>query len=380
MRNSIKCIVGLALLGWAMPASAQIVVEKVEKEISEKDKVSPKTEQSLKNFDYKVSEVAVGIQNITVKEKQDLRIKVDSVNNLFEQSVITEDLANELKNKYAKETANAIEVQVAKWQDSLTTLVQGRVNFAMKNSEYLKLADTTKLTSIQIGKNFNKDKEDEKGNIGERRHALRSFISYGIGNMATEGAFANSEMRYMPSNYWSFGFVLKSRLLKNNNLLYLKYGAGLEFISQKPTGSRIFEVQNGQTVLADSDSRFYKSRLALNSVQIPVYLEFDFGAKRMNEKTGRPYFLSETTWRMGVGGFVNFADSRGKQVYHYKDDEAKYRVEKYSNLGVEKTRYGLGAYVGYKIYALQFQYELTPLFKNNDVKQNVWSLALRIDL
>jgi len=206
------------------------------------------------------------------------------------------------------------------------------------------------------------------------------FITYGITNLATDGAFANSDIRYMPSNHAQFGFLLKTRILKNSNLLYLKYGIGWEYNSLKPTGQRYFEVVDGQTVLSDYDDRFTKSRLAANSFQIPVYLEFDFGKKRTDEKTGRNYFISESTWRMGIGGYVNFADNRGKQIYHYKDDEARYRVEKYSNLSIEKTRYGVGAYVGYAAFALQFQYELTPLFKNNDVKQNVWSLGLRVDL
>lgn len=380
MKNKIIPIVIVALLGCVMPISAQVLIEKSPKEISEKEKVSKNTEKSFKEFDYKVSEIAVEIQNITVKEKQNLRVKVDSLNNLIDQQVISEEKATDYKNKFAKEASANIEVKVAKLQDSLTNIIQDRVNFAMKNGEYLTMADTTKLTSIQIGKNFSDKKDANSKYLGERRNAFKLYVTYGITNLATEGAFANSDIRYLPSNHTQFGFVIKTRLLKNSNLLYLRYGIGWEYNSLKPTEQRYFEVVDGQTILSEYDERFTKSRLAANSFQIPVYLEFDFGKKRTDAKTGRDYFISESTWRMGIGGYVNFADSRGKQIYHYKDDEAKYRTEKYSNLGVEKTRYGLGAYIGYDVFALQFQYELTPLFKNNAVKQNVWSLGLRVDL
>ena len=380
MKNNLKYITAIILFALTMPVSAQVTIEKSPKEISEKDKVSKSTEKSFKEFDYKVSEIAVEIQNITVKEKQNLRVKVDSINNLVDQNAISEDAASAYKNKYAKDASETIEAKVAKLQDSLTNMIQNRVDFAMKNGEYLTMADTTKLTNIQIGKNLGPKKDKDGNHLGERRNSFRLYIAYGITNLATDGAFANSDIRYLPSNHIQAGFLVKTRVLKNSNLLYLRYGIGWEYNSLKPTEHRYFEVVDGQTVLSDYDDRFTKSRLAANSFQIPVYLEFDFGKKRTDAKTGRNYFISESTWRMGIGGYVNFADSRGKQIYHYRDDEAKYRVEKYSNLGIEKTRYGVGTYIGYASFALQFQYELTPLFKNNDVKQNVWSLGLRIDL
>ena len=41
--------------------------------------------------------------------------------------------------------------------------------------------------------------------------------------------------------------------------------------------------------------------------------------------------------------------------------------------------YGLSAYIGYESTSLYLKYDLNPLFKNNAVKQNNVSLALRFD-
>lgn len=380
MKNKIKySIVLWAILGVTV-SYGQIRIEREGEHLEEKEKISKATDQSLKAFDYKVSQIAVDIQNTTVREKEHLRIRVDSINNLIETNVLTEERGQTLKSKFAKEASDRIEKEVVRMQDSLTNVVQSRVNYAMKNGEFLKVADTTKrAATIMIGGTYDSHQKKGEHILGERRSNLRVQLMYGISNLATDGAFANSEIRYIPSNFVQFGLHVKTRLLKHSNLLYLRYGIAWEYSNLKPSGHRLFEVQNGQTVLADYDERFTKSRLALGSFQIPIYLEFDFTPKKIDSKTGRAYFLSERSLRLGFGGYVNFGNSSGKQVYRYKD-QGTYRVKQRTDLDIDKTRFGVGGYIGYRSWAVQFQYELTPLFKHNTIEQKVWSLGLRVDI
>ena len=358
----------------------QIRIEREGHNLEEKEKISKKTDQVLKAFEYNVSQIAVDIQNATVKQKEQLRIRVDSINNLVDNNRITEEFGEELKSKFAKEASDRIEKEVVRMQDSLTLAVQSQVNYAMKNGEFLKVADTTtRVATVMMGGTYDSYQKKGQRILGERRSNLRLHLQYGISNLETDGAFANSEIRYVPSNFIQFGLHVKTRLLKNNNLLHLRYGIAWEYSNLKPSQHRLFEVQDGQTVLSDYDERFTKSRLALGSFQIPLYLEFDFTPKKTDSKTGKNYFISERSWRLGFGGYVNFGNSSGKQVYRYKDN-GTYRVKHRSDLGIDRTRFGVGSYLGYRSWALQFQYELTPLFKHNSIEQHVWSLGLRLDI
>ncbi len=363
---------------------AQVIVMREKVEIEEENRISKQTDQSLKYFDYKVNRIAVDIQNATVREKERLRVRVDSINNLIDSNTLTEAQGQVWKAQYAQEASQRIEKEVVRMQDSLTMTVQNRVDYAMKSGEYLKIIDTTARSfTLMIGKPTKsaRDKMNEKY-WSEKRTTFRMSLVYGMSNLATKGAFANSDIRYIPSNFFQAGFYLKTRLSKNSSLLYLRYGVISEFNNLKPSNHRYFTVQDGETILIDHEKNLRKSRLAIASLQIPVFLEFDLTKPKVDQKTGKKYFRSEYSWRGGIGGYVNIRarDSRGHQVYRYREDGVKYRVDEKGDLGINKVRYGVAAYLGYGSVALQFQYEVTPLFKNNSINQNMWSFGIRTDI
>ncbi|MDR0228610.1 MAG: hypothetical protein LBI72_06045 [Flavobacteriaceae bacterium] len=345
-----------------------------------------KSKAQERTFEQEVKGIATSLQNNTIKEKERLKIKVDSLNVLVEKELMTEEKAQKLKEQFAQESAKRIEIDANILNGNLTNLVQTQVKEALTSGDLLVEKDSITeeyfqfyLGSTPLGKrstyNFNKGKR----NLGERRTTFSLFFTYGMTNLETNGAFANSEIRYIPSNFSQFGLFVKTRLLKENNAYYLRYGIGAEFNNLKPTDHRYFELQNGQTTITDHEKNLGKSRLYINSWHLPLYFEYDWSKPIVNEDTGRVYYRSEKIWRAGIGGYVNFAP-RIMQVYHYSEEGKDYRVEQKSDLGIAKTRFGLGSYIGYRSLALHFQYELTPLFKYNDVKQNMWSLGLRLDL
>ncbi|WHT37722.1 hypothetical protein QNH98_11130 [Myroides sp. mNGS23_01] len=255
MKNKIKYGVALFLFLGLTTSYAQVRIVREGQNLEEEEKISKKTDQSLKTFDYKVSQIAVNIQNATVKEKEHLRIRVDSINNLIDTKAMTEEVGQEFKSKFAKEASDRIEKEVVRMQDSLTNVVQSQVNYAMKNGEFLKVADTTKrMATIMIGKP-QKEYRDRLGEKywGEKRTTFRMSLVYGISNLATEGAFANSDIRYMPSNLFQGGFYLKTRLVKDKSLLYLRYGIVGSFNNLKSTGHRYFTVQDGETILVNHE-------------------------------------------------------------------------------------------------------------------------------
>lgn len=334
-------------------------------------------------FNKSVNRIAIEIQNETIKEKLALKAKVDSLYILVDNQKLSEEDGQDLKTKLAEESTLRLERKINQLNDSLSSLVQNNVEHAVKKGVLIEELDTVSTDSYNaiVGKDaFYNQNKDGKRILGEKRNTFRMNFTYGMSNLATNGTLANSDIRYIPSNFIQAGINVKTRLLKNNNLLYLRYGFNREYNSLKPTEQRYFKVEGGETNIVEHEKNLTKSRMFIRSFQIPLYLEFDFTPKQIDEKTGRTYFRSEESWRLGIGGYVNFAMDKGKQVYHYSENGSKYRVEKRENLGLNKTRYGLGAYVGYGTFSLFAQYELTPLFKNNSMKQNMVSLGIRMDL
>lgn len=334
-------------------------------------------------FNKSVNRIAIQIQNETIKEKLMLKSKVDSLYVLVDSQKLSEQDGRDLKTKLAKESTVRLEKKINQLNDSLSLLVQNNVEHAVKKGVLIEELDTVKSDQnyVFLGKDayYNKNKEGTRV-LGEKRNTFRVNFTYGMSNLAANGTLANSDIRYLPSNFIQAGINVKTRLFKNDNLLYLRYGFNREYNSLKPTEQRYFKVENGETNIVEHEKELTKSRMFIRSFQIPLYLEFDFTPKQIDEKTGRTYFRSEESWRLGIGGYVNFAMDKGRQIYHYSEDGSKYRVEKREDLGLNKTRYGLGAYVGYGTFSLFAQYELTPLFKNNSMKQNMVSFGIRMDL
>lgn len=333
-----------------------------------------------------IRRLAVQIQNETVLEKGVLKVKVDSINALIDNRKLNEDEADRLKNQFSQESSDRLELRINQLNDSIATVVQNSVNHALQSGELLEFNEAegeSERGYVLLGKgaDYNQQKEGNRL-LGERRTTFRLGLVYGMSNIATEGAFANSDIRYIPSNFMQSGFYLKTRVFKNRNWLYLRYGVAAEYSNLKPTMHRYFRLENGETVLAEHEKDIGKSRLQVLSTHIPLYVEFDFTPKKVDEKTGKTYFRSEGSWRAGIGGYVNLLNknSKGHQIYHYTEEGVKYRIERKEDLGINKTRYGLGAYIGYRSWSIFAQYELTPLFKNNTIKQNMWSLGLRLDL
>lgn len=330
-------------------------------------------------FNREVKDIAVKLQNETLKEKEDLKVKIDSLTVLEETNKLSKDQVQDLKNSFAEASSMRLENIINNLNDSISIAVQNHVEYSIKSGDLYDVEEDMYGTSINIGRrNYIQNGKKIKG---DKRNQFQVLFAYGMSNLATEGAFANSELRYIPSNFIQWGFTINTRLLKDHNLLHLRYGVALEYNNLKSTGHRYFsELDNGDVVLIPHEKELRKSRLAIRSIQIPVYLEFDLSKNIVDEKTGRVHFKSHQTWRFGVGGFVNFNKRTPAQVYRYTDDGSEYRVRENSDLTINKVRYGLGAYIGNGDWSLFTQYELTPLFKDSGTKQNMWSLGLRLDI
>ena len=133
-------------------------------------------------------------------------------------------------------------------------------------SEYFLSVITFGFGKIKEGKhkfsvNWNYGRNDSiKRNRGERRTTSQFVFAAGVNNLVTDGSVANSDFRYWGSHFYEWGVSWNSRLLKNDNLLHLKYGMSLMYNNLRPTDNRLFVVDGNQTNLETSAIQLQDSR------------------------------------------------------------------------------------------------------------------------
>ena len=215
--------------------------------------------------------------------------------------------------------------------------------------------DTTKSNLIKRTNNYFKerasDKEDNKfhGNWAGLEVGLNNYYNK---NNKIEGGF-------LELNTW------KSRAVSIN---FTEYNIGLYKNRIGITTGTALEISNYHfvkniTLLPDSiplgyytdtAHNFIKNKLSVVYLSLPILLEFQFPVGKKNKKI----FFSVGA----IGGLT--IDAYTHQKYKIKEKEFKNRVrEEFLTL---PYRYGLTARVGYSFIRLFANYNLTPLFIEND--------------
>ena len=320
------------------------------------------------SFEYRARAIAEKIENITKDEKATLKAEIELVNTELEKGTITKTQADEKKLELAQVRANAIEVKVAKAQDELKDLVQQKVDG--------KLKETGGKHHYYFSVDW-KEKDSIRKRRGEHRTTSQFVFAAGINNLVTEGAVANSDYRYWGSHFYEWGLTANYRLLKNDNLLHLKYGFSVMYNNLRPTDNRSFVTNGLETNLETSAVNLKDSRFRNVYVTFPVHLEFDFS--KTKEIDGKKIFKSHKSLRLGIGGYAGFR-VKSKQILEYSQDGHDVTQRARGGFNTNDFIYGVSTYLGYKETSIYLKYDLNPLFKNNDIKQNNISLGIRFDL
>lgn len=323
-------------------------------------------------FEDRIKIISDKISVITREEKEALKLEVDGVNKQLQSGAISQDVADQKKIDYAETRAANIERRTAAAQEELKKLVQEKVD-----GKIVERDSTRRFRFTASTRGFKlEDSSQPKDTLkGEQRTTSQLVFAFGLNHFLTDGAMAHSDYRVWGSHFYELGLTWNSRLLKNHNLLHLKYGLSMQWNTVRPTDNRYFEEDGDQTVLVESPGNLGDSRFRNVNLVVPIHLEFDFSGK---DKYGR--FFSHQGFRVGLGGFVG-ANVRSKRVIEYDDI--------YNNEVTQKTKgdynvndfvYGVSAYVGYQAISLYCKYDLNPVFEDNAVEERNISFGLRLDL
>jgi hypothetical protein len=323
------------------------------------------------SFEYKARIIAEKIENITKEEKASLKKEVEEVNKELENGSINTQQSDEKKINLAESRAKNIETRVALEEAKLSALVKEKVDGKLKENDTIKGRYSFSIPGFKIKDNNKRDLES--------RTTSQFIFAGGFNNLVTDGSVANSDFRYLRSVFYEWGLTYNSRLLKNNNLLHLKYGVTWVYNILSATDNRYFVENGDQTVLQTFPVNLKNNRTYFKNVfvTVPVFLEFDFSKNETRD--GKKVFKIQKGFRLGVGGFVGY-NTNSKQFLAYNSDGHKIEERQKGNWNINDWNYGLSAYFGYKNKSLYLKYDLNPMFKDNVVKQNNISLGVRFDL
>ncbi len=360
----------------------------VTKVVGQEDRKDKEKKKQL-SFEKKVEGISAGMEFLLAREKNELKIKIDSLDNIFKQNKISAEELKELKLKEAEISANRIEFGMERFNSKLDSLIQNKVELGVKDVEYK--MDTiygrkvrtyfkktnTKHYDIPAFKIYNSD--EEKSERKSKRTTSQFVFAFGLNNVITDGESLNdSDFKVWGSHFYEWGITYNSRILKNNNLLHAKYGLSLMYNNLRPTDNSYFVKNGDQTDLVTSTVKFDESRFRNVYLTAPLHLEFDFTPKKLSKDGTKTYFRTHESVRLGIGGYAG-VHIKSKQILKYEIDDVKVKERQKGDFNVSDFTYGLSAYLGYGQTSLYVKYDLNPMFKNNNIDQNNVSLGIRFD-
>lgn len=220
----------------------------------------------------------------------------------------------------------------------------------------------------------------ELDTVVKYRKVVMPYVAVGVGNVATDGAFANSEFGYLRSNYVEWGIAVRAPFSKTNNKWGIRYGLGFKYNGLATTQNKEFALNGNQTITATSDKELRKNYAYLRNtyITIPISLDFTTSTKTYNEANRR--FTTKTGLNFGLGGYLGYNINSKQHLRYNNADGYKVYEQQKGNWNVNDFQYGLSAYAGWDQVKLVFKYDLNPVFKNNTVNQNYWSLGIQLGL
>ncbi|GEP49505.1 hypothetical protein FNO01nite_01770 [Flavobacterium noncentrifugens] len=326
-----------------------------------------KGEVITQTFEARAKAIAEKIETITKEEKAALKAEVEVVNQQLENAEISAKDADDKKLQLAETRAKNIENRTAQAEQELKDLVQQKVDGKITEN------DSTK--KFLISWKYNKKKNEKE--FGESRTTSQFVFALGGNNLVTNKALAHSDFRYFGSHFYEWGVTNNTRILKENNLLHIKYGLSLQYNNLRPTDNRLFEENGKQTDLVEAVIHLKDSRFRNVNLVVPIHLEFDFSGSEMKDE--KRIFKTHESFRVGLGGYAGF-NVKSKQILEFEDADGNDVTQKTKgSYNVNDFIYGASAYVGYKEISLYVKYDINPLFKDNATDQNNISYGVRFD-
>lgn len=320
-------------------------------------------------------------EQIQKEERDFLKMEVEAINKRLEKGEITNVEAEELKKEAAKKRALNIE--------NRTAIVDNKIALVNRNGDNYKVEDNQTVNGIiRIGSNENTsesfiyigDKANDKPkNLKYDKRTTSDFVlAFGLNNAIIEGEkLDDSPYKFGGSRFFEIGWAWKTRVFQESNFLRLKYGYSFQINGLKPTDNQYFVQQGSQTNLEVFPEDLKKSKLSVTNLVFPVH--FEFGPSKKIEKDTYFRYSTKNQFKIGFGGYGGFnIGTRQKLKYELNNENVKEKQKQSFN--TSNLVYGLSSYIAFDDVALYVKYDLSPIFKDQAIKQNNISIGLRFDM
>ncbi|GAA4297995.1 hypothetical protein [Aestuariibaculum suncheonense] len=334
------------------------------------------------------------IQNVNNKEKIELLLKekeaiqsqerdllkqeVEAINVRLEKGELTSLEADILKKEAAKKRALNIENRVA--------IVDNKIELLKRNEDDYIIDEENENVIIRIGTGdetsesfvFVGEKKDDKPRKYDKRTTSDFVLAFGFNNAIIEGEkLDDSPYKFGGSRFFEMGWAWKTRVFKESNFMRLKYGWSLQINGLKAADNQYFFQDGDQTFLEPFPYELKKAKLSVSNLVFPVH--FEFGPSKKIERENYFRYSTKNQFKIGLGGYGGFnVGTRQKLKYTADGDRSKEKQKRSFN--TSNLVYGLSGYLAINDVALYVKYDLSPLFKDQDVRQNNISLGLRFDV
>ena len=376
--NRLIFYFAFAATGFLMQnANAQTDIEFIKKE-PEKPRSKSDEAFQLDLKERRIAALKTGKLDITDIEKEILKNEVERINKLLADNKITPEQAQIEKEKAAKTAALNIDNKLAILDNQIALAERDqKYDFKPHRGSYIALGlgnayddNGSMLLGIQY------DNETQKPRF-DKRTTGKVVVSGGVSNTIRDGeSFKSSPYKWMRSNDAEIGYMLKTRLQKENNFTRLTYGLSFQTHNLFASGNKYFVDSEGQTDLESFEYNLKQQQLRITNLVMPIHFEFGPSVKKVFPDRIR-YKIEG--WKVGLGGYAGMNIGVMQRLkYDTGNNKIDDRLKRDYN--VNNFVYGLSAYVGLGPMSIYLKYDLNPLFKNAENEQRVISTGLRIDL
>jgi len=339
-------------------------------------KVSAQDETNTFNKE-KIETLKTLKQSIKNEERELLKARVETINQRLDRGDISQNEADKLKKEAAKKHALNIENRIA--------IVDNKIALLERNSK-LNTEDNYDGFTFRIGGSqelsenfvyFGKKKHDKPRRY-DRRTSSDLVLAFGLNNAIIEDSnFDDSPYKIGGSRFFEIGWAWKTRVFKNSNWLRFKYGYSFQINGLKPKDNLYFVQQGNETLLEEFQYDLRKSKLTITNLVFPMH--FEFGPSRRIDRENYFRYSTHNKFKIGLGGYAGFnIGTRQKLKYTAEGEKIKDKMKR--NYNATSLVYGLSSYIAIDDIALYVKYDLSPIFKDQMVKQNNISVGVRFDM
>ena len=329
----------------------------------------------------KIAQLTAQKKQVKAQEKEQLKKEVEAINLRLDTNEITLEEASKLKKEQAEKHALNIENRLA--------IIDNRIALLERN-ETVNYDTGANLDGfvIEIGKNEDSDEYDIGGiyigpnikikpRIYDRRTTSDLVFAIGFNNAIIEGESLNdSPYKIGGSGFVELGWAWKTRVFKNSNAMRIKYGFSFQWNKLDIKDNLYFNEVDDVVTLEEHPLNLNKSKFRMTNLVIPIH--FEFGPSKKIEREDYFRYSTYKKFKIGVGGYGGFVlQSLQKLKYEVDGDKQK---DKFKDYNTNNFVYGISSYISWGNVGVYAKYDLSTIFKDQEIDQNNISLGLRFDL